>query len=106
MQNLRYNIDQLKDEIARMQKDNEEHKRQEQEAVDQEIEDIQKFGKENKEIIETMTRKSKADLQLKKGQKQEIVRELNDLKRQIKEKQVSLNKQTLTKKGLQKHKEE
>jgi hypothetical protein len=62
MQNLRYNIDQLKDEIARMQKDNEEHKRQEQEAVDQEIEDIQKFGKENKEIIETMTRKSKADL--------------------------------------------
>jgi hypothetical protein len=34
-----------------------------------------------------MTRKSKADLQLKKGQKQEIVRELNDLKRKIKEKQ-------------------
>ena len=59
---------------------------QEEDAVKTEIEDIQKFGKENKEIIETMTRKSKADLQLKKGQKQEIVRELNDLKRQIKEK--------------------
>jgi hypothetical protein len=92
MQNLRYNIDQLKDEIGRMSKDDEEHMRQEQEAVEQEISDIQKFGKENKEIIETMTRKSKADLQLKKGQKQEIVRELNDLKRKIKEKQSLLQK--------------
>jgi hypothetical protein len=75
-----------------MSKDDEEHMRQEQEAVEQEISDIQKFGKENKEIIETMTRKSKADLQLKKGQKQEIVRELNDLKRKIKEKQSLLQK--------------
>jgi TolA-binding protein len=34
MQNLRYNIDQLKDEIARMSKDDEEHMLQEKEAVE------------------------------------------------------------------------
>ena len=50
-----------------MQKDNEETMRQIDSDVDEEIDDIKKFGSENKALVEDMGRKSKADLQLFKG---------------------------------------
>jgi len=45
-----------------MEKDNTETMRQIDSDVEEEIEDIRKFGSENKALVEDMGRKSKADL--------------------------------------------
>jgi hypothetical protein len=76
-----------------MEKDNEETMRQIDSDVDEEIEDIRKFGSENKALVEDMGRKSKADLQLFKGYVQEIGSEIEKLNRQIEEKKAVLIKQ-------------
>jgi len=57
-----------------------------------EIEGIEKFGSENRALVEDMARKSKADLQLFMSYVSEINTEIDKYNRQIEEKKAVLTK--------------
>jgi hypothetical protein len=66
-----------------MERENIERMEQINQDTEAEIEGIKKFGSENKALVEDMGRKSIADLQLFKSQKNEIVSDIEKLERQI-----------------------
>ena len=64
-----------------MERENIERMEQINQDTEAEIEGIKKFGSENKALVEDMGRKSIADLQLFKSQKNEIVSDIEKLER-------------------------
>ena len=71
-----------------MKRDNDETMLQILDDTETEIDGIKKFGQENKGLVEEMGRRSKADLQLYKGNVQDIGGEIERLNRQIQEKKA------------------
>lgn len=79
-----------------MERENIERMEQINQDTEAEIEGIKKFGSENKALVEDMGRKSIADLQLFKSQKNEIVSDIEKLERQIGErKEIYIKKQEM-----------